>query len=1388
MIATSLISVINVNDGEDGTGLSNTVVEYCIGEDGQNPPGNPIVDEQNNPLTDEFGQFLTDGNWSSTIPDIPPGYFLWTRTILYFSDEDFQISYSVSQSAVSVLRTVPEYRLSDSSTEMSGSGVGYTWSETKPEIEAGQYIWERQRTELSDGTYTYSSATCDVTISGVLFDVSQNKNAITNKVWQTDMEASINEYDQSTTRLIRDRVTQTEQDIDGIHTQISDIQSDVETKADGSTVTQIEQRVHTVEDTTEGHTREISSVTATLSSGSQNILLNSSFSEDLKLWTNSSNRHEIVTLDGVKCGHVVGTTGSSGTGRSLAQDIYQRIKSDSVGQHYTISADINLINYTPGATNPYLALYLTGHYDNNGTSAWMGATYVGGTVPNAGSNLPAFNNQGWVHVTYTFRFAHEPTDMSFQVFVRDCLCDLYYKNIKMERGDIATTWTPSTDEVVATKTIAEQTADKFTWLVEGNSSSSSITLTENAVEAITNQFIIKDNNGSSTIISGGQIVTGAITTAMLATDAIKSSNYQALSSNDAPYSYTGTFLDLTNGNFWTPNFGVINSTPTGTNIPLGAWFNGNVNATSGHFGTDSCYWNIENVVDYGNTVHAALVGTGSPYLQTGNWQVSDNAVSTRQYSNSGSATGVVSYFINERTLYDVGMKIPTKFAQNTDTNVEKYERSFFYARKYIDSNQSHDKPLPPVQDSLWDYFFMVDNDGNIYENGVPLNQKYAEVGSSAPYLPRTGGIIDGNLELTGTFTNTTTKIQTNLESTSSASFTGANTITPGVTGTLPVGNGGTGQTTAQNAANYLIDNLDTENGNLADAYYFIGSGQTASTYYRRPMSSLWNYVKGKIDSVYNISAFDGEFADITTGSLIVTGAARFSGNIYGSLSNSLVIKLNGGTTEGTNQFTYNGGTSKTVNITKSSLGLDKVENTALSGWEGSSSLTTTSVGTLGYAATKGVDTSIDSGSQSGDLPTSGAVASFVEGKNYRTGSGTNGHLVSWGSNNALADSGLEVNGLVTSVSVSNDMLTVVTSDGVSHDYTINITGQVVSGATILTDAQGKGISVGGSTRPVYFVGGIPVEANYIPKLNNSINGGTFYAPTSSGTAGHILKSNGSSAPIWINPTSDSFLVGKATKDADGNTISTTYLKASNGVATNLKTNKLIIEQATTIAQNNPADLHFITKQTDNNKTSNAHIYVYDDHDAEEYGTNMVILPSGNLFAGGGESALSLYREIGLNSTGENAYLTADGTVYIEASCNAVNGVINPDRKGFAVTTNHNIVPTVAETTTNDVGSIGTSSCKWAHVYATTLHGSLDGNATTATTAVAATNDSAGNEIASTYVKLAGAQTISGAKTFSALTSFTNTTASGRMTANEVKVGDVVMQYDSGAKCLNFVFN
>lgn len=55
------------------------------------------------------------------------------------------------------------------------------------------------------------------------------------------------------------------------------------------------------------------------------------------------------------------------------------------------------------------------------------------------------------------------------------------------------------------KTIASQTAEKFTWLVESGESSTNFILTDRVTELITESLVIKNKDGKKTIISGGRM-------------------------------------------------------------------------------------------------------------------------------------------------------------------------------------------------------------------------------------------------------------------------------------------------------------------------------------------------------------------------------------------------------------------------------------------------------------------------------------------------------------------------------------------------------------------------------------------------------------------------------------------------------------------------------------------------------------------------------------------------------------------------------------------------------------------------------------------------------------------------------------------------------------------
>lgn len=1249
MIATAQFTISIVNDG---VGIVENVIEYCISTSGTIVPGSPLTDGSGNIIYDVNGLILTDGAWSSTMPQSTDGDYIWTRSKTVYSDGNFALAYMVSHhgedgavgaTGVSVVKVTPEYRLSDSSTSLTGTGDGYSWSTSKPNVESGQFIWERQKTDLSDGTAVYSDAVCDIVMSGLVFDVDKANKSIEQKVWASDITNSINSYDGTTGVAIRDQVAQHTQTLNGFETRISANETTLSTKADGSTVTNLSSQVNNISDTVDGHTQSISATNTRIDNlklGTKNYIQNSDFFDKTKAPYTTSTASGPQSSPAAKDGQAAYNTGSGG---KIIVTFPQLVS----GKEYVFSFDWN---------RPYTAQTIR--------------TTIGGT----NYDETTVNDAVWHRKEIKFTANANTTEAQIYINQSGASYTLYVRHFQLELGNIASDWHESPEdveaEITSVKTTAEQTADHLSWVIEeSGKTASTFTFKSRVMSLINADLVIKDPAGSSTIISGGKINANSITTNMLASNAIKSINYISGSSTDVPnvvsqdiparYSTTGTFLDLSSGALYMPNFNVDSSGQV--------FMNGTVYANAGQIGDPgNAYWEIGTIYDNDWGDHAGLIAHGDAIIQADKLTLSDNRLNSENQGN---------YIAYNNKWYDFGFQVPDFTTNNT------HRDNVFYIRSI---NQ---QPTSATLDSDWTYLFRVDKNGDIFWNGHDISQ-----GTFVPLsggVTMTGSLTVPTLTVTGTLTATASAaqkltpgktIQTNLASTSAVTFTGESNVTPGVTGTLGVGNGGTGATTFTSGAALIgngtgaIQTRTIRNNTTAGALGWTAN-TTDTTLVTTNTIAYWDgryrttdngsnleYVKlGKLGTVVT-HAFD-EFittsggiidgslsvTELTAGNLIVTGAGRFTNGLYGDLignattattatqvGNNLKIQLNGGTTEGTNQFTYNGSAAKNINITKSSVGLGNVENTALSTWAGSSNLTTTKVGTLAGAAIKAVDTSISASSTSANLPTSAAVASFVEGKGYVTSSGVTSVQVqatspvvsstntaqsstlnttislanaygdtknpygtktanyvlagpssgsaaaptfralvaadipsitkskisdfptTWALTNITgADDLKAIEGLtgtsgmlkktaantwalttvVSGISINNDVITVSKSDGTSSDLTINITGQVVSGATILSDAQGNAISLGSASAPVYFSNGVPSQANTIPTI--ALNGSnttspSFYAPTGAGTNNQYLKSNGSGAPTWATFSKSTVGLGNVDNTADAN--------------------------------------------------------------------------------------------------------------------------------------------------------------------------------------------------------------------------------------------------------------
>lgn len=148
--------------GAPGVGVASSAVTYQVGSDGNTVPA---------------------GSWVSSLPSVPKGQYLWTRTVTSFTNGTTTTAYSVAYSAqdgtpgspgspgqpgepgengVGVASSKIMYATANSSTTPPSSG----WSTTMPAVSKGQYLWTRTATAYSDGSSTTAYSLGYVSLDG----------------------------------------------------------------------------------------------------------------------------------------------------------------------------------------------------------------------------------------------------------------------------------------------------------------------------------------------------------------------------------------------------------------------------------------------------------------------------------------------------------------------------------------------------------------------------------------------------------------------------------------------------------------------------------------------------------------------------------------------------------------------------------------------------------------------------------------------------------------------------------------------------------------------------------------------------------------------------------------------------------------------------------------------------------------------------------------------------------------------------------------------------------------------------------------------------------------------------------------------------------------------
>lgn len=143
----------------------------CIavsGTEGSNGVGISYIEEQY--VRTKSNSIVPTSGWSSKYPGWVEGEFLWTRSVIYYSDGSNSITDPICVSGIkgdkgekgtSVTNVDVWYYLSRSSTELIGS----TWVTDPPQWVEGRFMWTKTITYYSDGTKEETKPVC-IALSG----------------------------------------------------------------------------------------------------------------------------------------------------------------------------------------------------------------------------------------------------------------------------------------------------------------------------------------------------------------------------------------------------------------------------------------------------------------------------------------------------------------------------------------------------------------------------------------------------------------------------------------------------------------------------------------------------------------------------------------------------------------------------------------------------------------------------------------------------------------------------------------------------------------------------------------------------------------------------------------------------------------------------------------------------------------------------------------------------------------------------------------------------------------------------------------------------------------------------------------------------------------------
>lgn len=182
------------------------------------------------------GTVTPTSGWASTIPSVEPGSYMWSRTVVTYSDGTSTTTYTVAlqgKTGASVTSLAIQYYLSTSNTTQAGG----SWQDSVPEWEANHYIWQRSVTTIKMVDGTTSTQIGDPVLYSVMNSIAETVDGHTTQIQQQgeaiELRATKDEVS-SAIKLASDSITST-------------VSETYETKADAvNTKTQVTQNADSI--------------------------------------------------------------------------------------------------------------------------------------------------------------------------------------------------------------------------------------------------------------------------------------------------------------------------------------------------------------------------------------------------------------------------------------------------------------------------------------------------------------------------------------------------------------------------------------------------------------------------------------------------------------------------------------------------------------------------------------------------------------------------------------------------------------------------------------------------------------------------------------------------------------------------------------------------------------------------------------------------------------------------------------------------------------------------------------------------------------------------------------------------------------------------------------